>query len=214
MSALPESGLATLLGSRLLRSGQLRENRGMPPHQQNQPRILAVSRDERHRFSKQVVTEIRLVEAWGVEGDAHAGATVQHRSRVRRDPSQPNLRQVHLMHAELLDEVTELGYEVVPGALGENVTTRGVDLLALPVGAVLHLGAAARVEITGLRNPSVQIDRYRRGLLQEVLRTNDDGGVVRLAGVMGVVQATGDVRPGDPLRVTLPATPHRSLQPV
>jgi len=175
---------------------------------------VAVHRDDAHRFSKRPVERVTLLEGWGVEGDAHAGATVQHRSRVRRDPSQPNLRQVHLMHAELLDEVTALGYEVVPGALGENVTTRGVDLLALPVGAVLHLGAAARVEITGLRNPCVQIDRYRRGLLQEVLRTNDDGDVVRLAGVMGVVQATGDVRPGDPLRVTLPATPHRSLQPV
>jgi len=176
--------------------------------------VVAVHRDDAHRFSKRPFEQVTLLEGLGVEGDAHAGATVRHRSRVRRDPSQPNLRQVHLMHAELLDHLTDLGYDVVPGALGENVTTRGVDLLALPVGAVLHLGAVARVEITGLRNPCVQIDRYRRGLLKEVLRTSDDGSVVRLAGVMGVVLAGGDVSVGDPLRVTLPAMPHRSLEPV
>src|SRR4051794_31600970 len=191
MSALPESGLATLLGSRLLRSGQLRENRGMPPHQQNQPRILAVSRDERHRFSKQVVTEIRLVEAWGVEGDAHAGTTVQHRSRVARDPSQPNLRQVHLMHAELFDEVADAGFEVAPGQMGENVTTRGIDLLGLPTDTLLYLGADACVRVTGLRNPCTQINGFEPGLLREVLGRAEDGSIVRKGGVMAVVVAGG-----------------------
>jgi MOSC domain-containing protein YiiM len=176
--------------------------------------VVAVHRDGSHRFSKRSVDQVTLLEGLGVEGDAHAGATVKHRSRVRRDPSQPNLRQVHLIHAELLDHVTGLGYDVAPGALGENVTTRGLDLLGLPVGAVLHLGDAARVEVTGLRNPCVQIDRYRRGLLKEVLRTTDDGSVVRLAGVMGVVLAGGEVRPGEPVRVTLPPAPFRALEPV
>ena len=176
--------------------------------------VVAVHRDRHHRFSKPAVDRITLVEGLGVEGDAHAGATVQHRSRVRRDPTQPNLRQVHLIHAELLDRVTGLGYDVVPGALGENVTTRGIDLLALPTGAVLHFGDRARIAVTGLRNPCVQIDRYRRGLLQELVHTTDDASVVRLAGVMGVVLVGGAVRPGDAIRVSLPTAPHRPLEPV
>jgi MOSC domain-containing protein YiiM len=176
--------------------------------------VVAVHRDLRHRFSKPSVERIRLVAGLGVEGDAHAGATVQHRSRVRRDPTQPNLRQVHLIHAELLDRATALGYDVAPGALGENVTTRGIDLLDLPTGTVLHLGDGARVEVTGLRNPCVQIDRFRRGLLGEMVHTDDDGRVVRLAGVMGVVLEGGEVGPGDAVRVSLPHPPHRGLEPV
>lgn len=176
--------------------------------------VVAVHRDGAHHFSKTSVDRITLLAGLGVEGDAHAGTTVQHLSRVRRDPTQPNLRQVHLIHAELLDHVNGLGYDVSPGTLGENVTTRGVDLLDLPTGAVLRLGDRAQIEITGLRNPCVQIDRYRNGLLKEVLRTAGDGRVVRLAGVMGVVLEGGEVRPGDEVRVTLPATPHRALEPV
>ena len=176
--------------------------------------VVAVQRDGAHRFSKVSVGAITLLEGLGVEGDAHAGATVQHRSRVRRDPTQPNLRQVHLIHAELLDHVNVLGYDVGPGALGENITTRGIDLLDLPTGTVLHLGDHARVEVTGLRNPCVQIDRYRSGLLKEVLHTTDDGTVVRLAGVMGVVLAGGEVRLGDGIRISLPSVPHRPLEPV
>jgi MOSC domain-containing protein YiiM len=176
--------------------------------------VVAVHRDRQHRFSKPSVDRVTLVEGLGIEGDAHAGATVQHRSRVRRDPTQPNLRQVHLIHAELLDRVTALGYDVVPGALGENVTTRGIDLLDLPAGTVLHLGDQARVEVTGLRNPCVQIDRFRRGLLGEVVHTDADGRVARLAGVMGVVLAGGEVRSGDAVRVTLPGPPRRRLEPV
>lgn len=176
--------------------------------------VLSVHRDDAHRFSKQSLEHVTLLAGLGVEGDSHAGATVQHRSRVRRDPTQPNLRQIHLMHAELLERVTGLGYDVRPGALGENVTTRGVDLLGLPVGSVLHLGDRARVEITGLRNPCVQIDRFRPGLLKEMVHTADDGTVVRLAGVMGIVTAGGVVRRGDPILVSLPAAPHRGLEPV
>jgi MOSC domain-containing protein YiiM len=175
--------------------------------------VVAVHRDDGHHFSKPSAELITLVEGLGVEGDAHAGATVQHRSRVRRDPTQPNLRQVHLIHAELLDRVTGLGYDVAPGALGENVTTRGIDLLDLPSGTILVLGDRARIEVTGLRNPCVQIDRFRRGLLGEMVH-NADGRVVRLAGVMGVVLAGGVVGPGDDVRVTLPDRPHRRLEPV
>ncbi|MBD8583421.1 MOSC domain-containing protein [Frigoribacterium sp. CFBP 8766] len=176
--------------------------------------VVSVSRDPEHRFSKEVVDDIVLIAGLGVEGDAHAGTTVQHRSRVARDPSQPNLRQVHLVHAELFDEVEGSGFEVAPGELGENVTTRGVDLLGLPRGAVLRLGPDAVVEVTGLRNPCVQIDGLEAGLMRELVTRDDEGQVVRKAGVMAVVLAGGRVAPGDSVGVELPEGEHAALQPV
>lgn len=181
---------------------------------QETSRVVAVSRDAEHRFSKPVVAEITLVAGWGVEGDAHAGTTVQHRSRVARDPSQPNLRQVHLLHAEVFDEVAASGHTVVPGDMGENVTTRGVDLLGLPTGALLHLGDEACVRVTGLRNPCQQINDFDPGLLREVLGRAEDGTVERKGGVMGVVVTGGVVRAGDAVRVELPAGEPRPLLPV
>jgi MOSC domain-containing protein YiiM len=178
------------------------------------PAVVSVSRDAVHRFSKPAVEEITLIAGWGIDGDAHAGVTVQHRSRVRRDPTQPNLRQVHLIHAELFDEVAALGHSVVPGDMGENVTTVGVDLLALPVGTLLHLGATAVVEVTGLRNPCVQIDGFDPGLLKAVLGRADDGTVERKGGIMSIVLAGGVVRPRDAIGVVLPALPHTPLSPV
>ncbi len=176
--------------------------------------VVAVSRSAEHRFSKQVVTEVRLVPGLGVAEDAHAGATVQHLSRKRRDPAQANLRQVHLISAELLDDLAERGFPVSPGAIGENITTRDVDLLGLPTGAVLRLGATAVVQVTGLRNPCVQLDWFSPGLMQAVLRREADGTLVRLAGVMGVVLAGGAVRSGDPVAVELPDGEPRPLEPV
>ena len=176
--------------------------------------VVSVSRDPEHRFSKEVVDDIVLIAGLGVEGDAHAGTTVQHRSRVARDPSQPNLRQVHLVHAELFDEVEGSGFEVAPGELGENVTTRGVDLLGLPRGAVLRLGPDAVVEVTGLRNPCVQIDGFEAGLMRELVSRDDEGQVVRKAGVMAVVLVGGRVAPGDSVGVELPDGEHEALQPV
>lgn len=170
--------------------------------------VTAVHRSAKHDFHKEPVGAIRLVAGLGVEGDAHAGNTVQHRSRVRRDPTQPNLRQVHLLHAELLEE---LGVE--PGRLGENVTTRGVDLLGLSAGTRLALGDTAVVEVTGLRNPCVQIESYRPGLLSRVLHQDPDGGVVRRAGVMAVVLVGGDVCAGDAVEIRAPAV-HVALEPV
>ena len=173
-------------------------------------RVVSVHASADHGFSKQSVDRIVLVEGVGVEGDAHAGVTVQHRSRVAADPSQPNLRQVHLIHGELLDQLRVAGHDVAPGDLGENVTTRGVDLLALPVGARLDLGGAV-VTVTGLRNPCQQINDFRPGLLKQVLRRREDGEVERLAGVMGIVSRGGTVRPGDTIDVTLPTPPHLPL---
>lgn len=178
------------------------------------PRVLSVSLDDGHRFSKPLVDEIRLIEGWGVEGDAHAGTTVQHRSRVARDPSQPNLRQVHLIHAELFDDVAAHGYTVHPGELGENITTTGVDLLSLPTGTVLHLGESAMVEVTGLRNPCDQINGLAPRLMGELVSRRPDGTVERKAGVMSVVIAGGIVRPGDGIRVELPSGERTTLQPV
>ncbi len=164
-----------------------------------------------HDFSKQTKACIRLLEGLGVEGDAHAGVTVKHRSRVAADPTQPNLRQVHLIHEELHDELRHAGFSVQPGDLGENVLTRGVDLLSLPVGTRLTLGKEAMVEVTGLRNPCHQLDNFQPGLLNAVLDRDDDGGLVRKAGIMAVVRKGGLVRPGDRLKIELPPLPHQPL---
>ena len=177
-------------------------------------RVLAVHRSSSHSFSKFAEEAITLVAGVGVEGDAHAGPTVKHRSRVARDPQAPNLRQVHLLHAELFDELVGRDFAVFPGDMGENVTTAGVDLLALPTGTRLRLGASAVVQLTGLRNPCAQIDRFQPGLTAAVLDRDASGELVRKAGVMGVVLTGGEVRPGDPIEVQLAALPHLPLQPV
>ncbi len=174
-------------------------------------KVIAVSRAAGHHFSKSTQLSIRLAAGLGVEGDAHRGVTVKHRSRVAKDPTQPNLRQVHLIQAELFDELAEAGFAVAPGDMGENVTTRGIDLLALPEGARLRLGATALVEVTGLRNPCVQIDRFQPGLMAATLDRDAQGRLVRKAGVMGIVIAGGEVYPGDDITIDLPAPPHRAL---
>ncbi|MFK4850679.1 MOSC domain-containing protein [Microbacterium sp. ZW T6_19] len=173
-------------------------------------RVVAVHSSPMHGFSKRTRESITLLEGVGVEGDAHSGATVQHRSRVAADPSQPNLRQVHLMHEELFDALRESGHTVEPGDLGENITTRDIDLLALPVGTRLHLGDAV-VTITGLRNPCQQINDFQPGLLKKLVRTSGDGRVIRLAGVMGIVSRGGRVVPGDTIDIELPREPHFPL---
>jgi MOSC domain-containing protein YiiM len=176
--------------------------------------VAAVSSSAAHTFSKPGRPAIRLLAGLGVAGDAHLGVTVQHRSRVARDPGQPNLRQVHLIHAELHDDLRAAGFAVTAGDMGENVTTRGLDLLGLPAGTRLSLGSSAVVEVTGLRNPCRQLDDFEAGLMKAVLGRDRDGRVIRRAGVMGIVLAAGMVRPGDPIRVELPALPHRPLLPV
>lgn len=178
------------------------------------PRVLSVARSATHSFSKSVESEIRLLDGLGVEGDAHMGETVKHRSRVAQDPTQPNLRQVHLVHAELLDELRASGFTVGPGTIGENITTREIDLLGLPRGALLHIGSEAVVEVTGLRNPCLQLDRYQKGLTAATLDRDGDGNLVRKAGVMGIIRAGGAVRAGDTIRIVLPAGPHLRLERV
>lgn len=176
--------------------------------------VIAVARRASHRFSKEVAEAITLREGLGVEGDAHAGVTVKHRSRVRADPTQPNLRQVHLIHAELFDEVAQNGFALDPGDLGENITTRGLDLLGLPRGTVLAIGAGVRLEVTGLRNPCSQIEKFRPGLLAQVLEKRPDGTLLRKAGIMSIVLAGGTVRAGDGVRAFLPPPPHLPLERV
>jgi MOSC domain-containing protein YiiM len=173
--------------------------------------VIAVNRNAAHTMSKPNHASIRLIAGLGVEGDAHLGETVKHRSRVARDPTQPNLRQVHLIHSELHDELRARGFDLAPGEMGENVTTRGIDLLGLPVGTRLRLGDEAVVEVTGLRNPCRQLDALREGLMQATLARDADGGLVRKAGIMTVVVAAGEVRAGDAIGVELPAGPHRPL---
>jgi len=178
------------------------------------PRVVSVSTNAAHSFSKQCVASIELVASLGVRGDAHCGVTVQHRSRVAKDPTQPNLRQVHLIHRELFDELARDGFSVGPGQLGENITTIDLDLLSLPVGTELHIGSAAVVQLTGLRNPCAQLDGFQSGLMAAVLDRAPSGQLIRKAGVMSVVLTDGVVRSGDEIRLRLPAQPHRQLDRV
>src|ERR1700686_4010519 len=176
--------------------------------------VVAVSLRDGHHFSKTPSLGIRLLTGLGVAGDAHMGKTVKHRSRVRKDPTQPNLRQVHLLHTELFEELRVKGFAVKPGDLGENITTSGIDLLSLPAGTRLRLGATAVVEITGLRNPCIQLDHFQQGLMAATLDKDAEGNLIRKAGIMSIVIAGGDVRPGDIVRIEMPAQPHRPLLPV
>ena len=176
--------------------------------------VVAVSRSATHSMAKPRATTIRLLAGLGIEGDAHQGVTVKHRSRVARDPTQPNLRQVHLIHAELHAELRAVGFVLSPGEMGENITTSGVDLLGLPTGTRLRLGDAAVVEITGLRNPCRQLDELRPSLMAATLARDAQGNLIRKAGVMAVVIASGDVSTGNAIAVELPAPPHRALKPV
>ncbi len=176
--------------------------------------IVAVSLSPRYSFTKRPTFELRLLAGLGVEGDVHQGVTVKHRSRMKQDPTLPNLRQVHLIHEELHDELRSAGFRVGPGVMGENITTRGVDLLSLPTGTRLHLGESAVIEITGLRNPCKQLDDYQQGLLAAVLDRTAEGALIRKSGVMAIVLTDGVVRPGDAIRVELPQQPFRPLAPV
>lgn len=178
------------------------------------PVVIAVARASGHGFSKRIEAEVRILAGLGVEGDAHQGATVRHRSRVAADPSQPNLRQVHLIHAELFDELAAKGFDVAPAQLGENITTRGIDLLGLPRGTVLRLGAEVVLEVTGLRNPCGQIEEFQRGLLAAVLDRGPQGEVIRKSGIMAIVLNGGLVRAGDPVTAELPPLPHLPLERV
>lgn len=177
-------------------------------------KIIALARSGAHDFSKQCSENLLVIAGIGIEGDAHAGEKVQHHSRVAIDPAQPNLRQVHLLHSELLDELRSEGFEVEPGQLGENMTTRGIDLLGLPTGTVLRIGQSAQLEVTGLRNPCKQIEAFRPGLLARLARKRGDGTIERLAGVMAIAIEDGEVACGDTVAVQLPVLPHHPLEPV
>jgi MOSC domain-containing protein YiiM len=173
--------------------------------------VTAVSRSAVHEFTKDNVDRIELIAGLGVRGDAHLGETVQHRVRVREDPTKPNLRQVHLIHSELFDEMSDAGFSLFPGAIGENVTTRGLDLLGLPTGTHLHLGKNAVVQVTGLRNPCRQIDAFRPGLLAALSGRDENGKMIVKSGIMGIVLKGGEVRPGDAIVAELPKGPHQPL---
>ncbi|HEY1505216.1 MAG TPA: MOSC domain-containing protein [Stellaceae bacterium] len=176
--------------------------------------VVAVSCSGTHSMSKPAQDTINLLAGLGVEGDAHLGTTVQHLYPMRRDPTQPNLRQVHIIHAELHEELRAAGFELAPGEMGENVTTSGIDLLGLPTGTRLCLGDAAIVEVTGLRNPCHQLNKLREGLMAATLDRDAEGNLIRKAGIMAVVVEGGIVRAGDKIAVELPATPHQALKPV
>jgi MOSC domain-containing protein YiiM len=173
--------------------------------------VVAVSCSGTHSFQKANRDAIRLLEGLGVEGDTHCGTTVKHRSRVAKDPTQPNLRQVHLIHSELQNQLRLAGFDIAPGVMGENITTKGIDLLSLPTGTQLSIGDTAIIEVTGLRNPCAQLDAFQPGLMKAVLDHAADGNLIRKAGVMGIVLAGGEIRPIDEIRVKLSAPPYQPL---
>jgi MOSC domain-containing protein YiiM len=177
-------------------------------------KVIAVAKDKEHNFSKQIVSEIKILAGLGVEGDAHKGVTVMHRSRVKADPAQPNLRQVHLIHSELFDEVARQGFQVQPADLGENITTEGIDLLGLPRGTLLHIGDDVVLKVTGLRNPCVQIENHQKGLLAAVLEKAPNGSLIRKSGIMTIALRDGTVRAGDSINHILPDPPFLPLERV
>jgi MOSC domain-containing protein YiiM len=183
--------------------------------ERDRPSVVAVSKDGTHRFSKEPCEQITLLKGIGVQGDAHSGATVQHLHQVAKDPAQPNLRQVHLLAREFFDEAQEQGFdELAPGDLGENVLTQGLDMLSLPKDTLLHIGSQAVVQVTGLRDPCRQIDKFRTGLLKVAIGRDQNGQVLFKAGIMSVVTTGGIIRTGDTIEVELPAPPHQGLERV
>lgn len=177
-------------------------------------RVISVSKSSGHTFNKYISESIHLLAGLGIQGDAHCGTTVKHRSRVAKDPTQPNLRQVHLIHSELFDEVAKSGFQVLPGQMGENITTRGIDLLALPTDTILHIGPKAQIKVTGLRNPCHQINSIQEGLMNAVLGRDADGNLIRKSGVMGIVLEGGKISAGDTIQVIYPNKPYRELEKV
>jgi MOSC domain-containing protein YiiM len=179
----------------------------------NLGKVIAVSLSDKHTFSKENQQSIKLVEGLGAEGDAHYGSTVKHRSRVAQNPNQPNLRQVHLIHYELFDELADR-FTIEPGQMGENITTVGINLLELPTDTIMYIGKSAIIKVTGLRNPCAQIDNFKPGLLKAVLDKDADGNLIRKAGIMGIILQSGEVKPGDSIRVELPTKPFKKLERV
>lgn len=177
-------------------------------------KVLAVARDSGHYFSKPTIDSITLIAGLGIEGDAHLGEKVQHLHRIKKDPDVPNLRQVHLIHDELHQELNKNGFEITPGDMGENITTRGIDLLSLPQRTILKIGKEAEIEVTGLRNPCYQLNDFKDGLMQATLEKDSDGNLIRKSGIMAIVTKGGVVRPDDPIKVELPEKPFVALEPV
>lgn len=176
--------------------------------------VQSVHRSPTHTMAKYSEDQISLIEGLGVDGDAHAGKFVKHRSRIHLLPRKPNLRQVHFIHNELIDELQSKGFKVAPGIMGENITTSGLDILGLPEGTILHIGETAKVRVTGLRNPCKQLDGIQNGLMKAVLDKTPSGELIRKAGIMSVVIEGGDIRPGDPIIVHLPEGPFKPLDRV
>ena len=176
--------------------------------------VTAVCTNSLHNFSKTIQTEIKLITMLGVEGDAHCGKYVKHQSRVKKNPKQINLRQVHLMQKELFDELLIEGFEIKPGDLGENITTSGIDLINLPKNTILNIGDQVQLKVTGLREPCWQIDSYNKGLLKKVVSKDQDGNIIRKTGVMTMVKSGGIVKKGDDIEVIMPKEPYYKLEVV
>ena len=176
--------------------------------------VVAVSLNPKHTFSKLPQLSIHLLAGLGVEGDAHCGSTVRHRYLVRRNPAAPNRTQVHLLEAEFLEALATDAPNFPafhPGDFGENILTRSIRLISLPLGTRLHLGPTAIVELTGLRSPCKQMNTLRPGLMKASFVP---GTRRHRAGVMAVVLEAGTLSAADTIHVELPPEPHIALRPV
>lgn len=176
-------------------------------------KVIALSKSASHTLKKENYNSLELLKGLGVNGDAHMGKNVKHRSRVARNPYQLNLRQVHLIHGELLEELKTNGYHIIPGQMGENITTSGIDLLSLPKDTILKIGVSS-IQITGLRNPCYQLDGIQPGLMKAVLDKDADGNLIRKAGVMAIVLEGGTIETGDEISIEYPEKPHQALEKV
>ena len=157
-----------------------------------------------HTFSKSERYSVTLLQGLGIEGDAHCGSTVQHLSDRKKNSTRSNLRQLHLIQSELIEELNATGFDVRPGDLGENITTGQIDLPALPQGTLLRIGDTAVVEITGLRTPCFKIERFRKGLRSAVTEHRHGGPATLKGALMAIVVAGGVVNRDDRIGVIIP----------
>jgi len=161
--------------------------------------VLALCRNENPGIPKIQVDSIQLVEEFGVEGDYHAGKTIRHRYLAKKDPDQPNHRQVLLIDAKILGDLDQRGIRIIPGQMGENIVCYGIDVMLLEIGTRFTAGEAL-LEITEARHPCHQLNDSHPDLYQAVIE-EIGGEEIYSAGVFARVIRGGNVDAGNSIFV-------------